>query len=171
MARPRGKSTILIKEDHAEIVCKHANFIIDLDDVSKVSAFKWFSKSSISGYYAYAHDTEFTPKVLLHRIIVGAIGLQLVDHKNRNTLDNRKSNLRICSRAENNRNAKKNKRGKSRYKGVTLRPSGNFGVYIQSKCVGTYPTEEEAALAYNEKALQLFGEYANINIIGENYDD
>lgn len=176
MARPRGKSTIIIHDAYAEIQCKHCNFKIDLDDVEKVSQYRWFSKTAQNGEpYCYSHYSG-NKKIMLHRFLMG---LQpddgmICDHSNRDTKDNTKANLRVCSRAENNRNAKKNIRGvKSKYKGVTKRPSGRFGVYINfnktTKCLGTYDTEEEAAIVYNKYALQLFGEYANLNIIeGDN---
>jgi hypothetical protein len=170
MGRPRGKSEFLIKETHAEIVCKHGNFIIDLEDVEKAKTYKWFSKLSNGNYYAYSHY-QGNSKISLHRFILEVSDSRLVDHKNRNTFDTRKENLRICNRFENNRNAKKNKRGKVMYKGVTIRPSGRFGVYIQNngkpECLGTYDSEIEAALRYNERAKDLFGEFANLNKIGE----
>lgn len=172
MARPRGKSIILLKDAYAEIQCKHCNFKIDLDDVNKCYGYKWFSKLDSRGIaYCYSHY-HGDKKILLHRFILGLLPNdgKICDHINRDTSDNRKANLRVCSKAENNRNCKKNKRGTtSKYKGVSKRPSGRFGVYInynkKSICLGTYDTEEEAALIYNEKALQLFGEYANVNII------
>ncbi len=169
MARPRSKSAILIFDNHAEIVCTNCNFIIDLEDVEKVSRYRWFSKLSKSGsYYGYAHY-EGSTKLSLHRFVMNVYGPVLVDHTNRNTLDTRKGNLRTCTRAENNRNAKKNSRGVSKYKGVTIRPSGRFGVYIQQNgkptCLGTYDSEEEAALKYNDKAVEIFGEFANLNIV------
>jgi hypothetical protein len=172
VTRPRGRSEIIIYDDYAEIQCKHCNFKIDLDDVERCSNYKWFSKPDARGIpYCYSHYIG-DKKIMLHRFLVGLVpddGM-ICDHSNRDTTDNRKQNLRICSRAENNRNAKKNKRGtSSKYKGVTRRPSGRFGVYINYNkkplCLGTYDTEEEAALVYNKKALQLYGEYANLNVI------
>ncbi len=175
MARPRGTPLIIKKENYAEIICKHCNFIIDIEDVPLVTSYNWFSKKSGSYFYAYAHH-EHDKKVLLHRLVLNAKSTDVVDHKNRNTLDNRKTNLRICSKAENNRNSKKNIRGTSSiYKGVTKRPSGRFGVYINYNkkplCLGTYDTEKEAAIVYNNKAVELFGEYANLNKIMEGEND
>jgi transcription initiation factor TFIIIB Brf1 subunit/transcription initiation factor TFIIB len=178
VARPRGKSVIKIYDAYAEIQCKHCNFIIDLDDVDLVAEYRWFSKLDGRGIpYCYSHYTG-DKKIMLHRFIMGLVpdDGKICDHINRDTKDNRKANLRICSRAENNRNAKKNVRGvTSKYKGVTRRPSGRFGVYInfnkKAMCLGTYDTEQEAAMVYNKSALQLYGEYANLNVIeGENYE-
>lgn len=174
MSRPREKSVIIYNKTFAEIVCKHVNFKIDLESINLIKNYKWHSKKSKSGYfYCYSH-LKGNSKILLHRLIIGLIPNdgKICDHKDRDTLNNKKSNLRICTRTENNRNAKKNKRGTtSKFKGVTKRPSGRFGVYIQYKgkplCLGTYDSELEAAKKYNEIALQLFKEYANINKLGE----
>jgi hypothetical protein len=172
MGRPRSKSVIITYDTYAEIQCKHCSFKIDLEDVEKCSEYRWFSKTDARGIpYCYSHYTG-NKKIMLHRFLVGLVpddGM-ICDHANRDTTDNRRSNLRICSRAENNRNAKKNIRGiTSKYKGVTRRLSGRFGVYInynkKSICLGTYDTETEAALVYNKNALQLYGEYANLNVI------
>lgn len=94
-----------------------------------------------------------------------------IDHINRNRSDNRKINLRICDRVENIRNStKRSGATTSQYKGVS---------YIKSKlkwatvlnCNGIvvfrklFPTEREAALAYNVVAVKYFGEFANLNIL------
>jgi hypothetical protein len=72
--------------------------IIDVEDVPKVENFKWHIQSK--GYVSSKKAG------LLHRLIIGAEPAQLVDHINRNKLDNRKANLRIASRSENVRNSK-----------------------------------------------------------------
>ena len=94
-----------------------------------------------------------------------------VDHINGNPLDNTRENLRLCSKAQNNYNAKKRKNSKSQYKGVTIRPSGRFGAYIckdgKNYCLGTFDKEIDAALAYNKKAVDLFGKFAKLNEIGD----
>jgi hypothetical protein len=109
----------------------------------------------------------------LHRFILEVEDSKIkIDHKNMNPLDNTRENLRICDSSLNAAN-KKVQRGKksSKYKGVFKRSSGKFRVIIgfKNKTIhcGQYDTEDEAALVYNKKATELFGEFANLNKVGD----
>jgi hypothetical protein len=91
-----------------------------------------------------------------------------VDHANHNTLDNRRENLRVCNRHENNSNARKRRGTSSRYKGVSWHGvSGKWAARIQSRNkmnnLGLFDTAKEAAQAYDEVAKQLHGEFAVLN--------
>jgi ribosomal protein L24E len=112
----------------------------------------------------------------LHRIIVNAKPGEIVDHKNGNGLDNRKSNLRICSKSQNNANRKSKKNGKSKYLGVSVQSyntlTGKTILYVATIkkdgkriYIGSFKCEKTAALAYNKKAKELHGVFANLNII------
>ena len=107
----------------------------------------------------------------MHRFITSASKGTEVDHINHNTLDNRKSNLRICTRSENQMNARK-RRGpqSSKYKGVypyPLRTGVKWRVLVTLNtkivfdCI--YDTEEQAAIAYNSEAVKFFGKFAFLN--------
>jgi hypothetical protein len=105
--------------------------------------------------------------VQMHFEVMGC----MCDHKNHNTLDNRKDNLRPCTTAQNNLNRPGNKGSKSGYKGVTLN-NGKGGhniwrVRIQidgkSTFLGRFHTPEEAAHAYDEAAKIYHGEFAHLN--------
>ena len=91
-----------------------------------------------------------------------------VDHKNHNGLDMCKCNLRPCNHKQNQQN-RISHNGKSKYKGVSCNPRLRKKWYAQIQgpnkriYLGAYFTEEEAALAYNKKALELFGEFAFTN--------
>lgn len=95
------------------------------------------------------------------------------DHINRNRLDNRKKNPRVCSHAENCRNKGNRIDNKTGYKGVYKRkkrfPHYSDGyqarIFFNGEriTVGTYKTAAEAAEAYNKAALTFFGEYARLN--------
>lgn len=106
-----------------------------------------------------------------HRELLGLnIKNLYVDHINRNTLDNRIENLRICSNQENSFNRRKHIDGKSKYKGVSFhKKTQKWQVSItknnKSYYIGLFKSQEEAAKAYNIKALELFGDFANLNTI------
>lgn len=111
--------------------------------------------------------------ILMHREIMGLSlhdGIQL-DHINGNRLDNRRCNLRICDKSQNNANVSKYREGTSIYKGVYRKPRyKGWYAYINKDNkrynLGRYNTEEEAAIAYNKKAYELYGEFAKLNVIG-----
>ena len=93
-----------------------------------------------------------------------------VDHKNRIKTDNRWANLRQCSRSQNMANAVKSWRNKSGFKGVSWHKLMNkWCSEIQFRGtrykIGYFTSKESAALAYNKKAKELFGEYAYLNKI------
>jgi hypothetical protein len=85
-------------------------------------------------------------------------------------LDNRKSNLRFCTRNENNQNRSKFTKG-SKYKGVYKTTSGKWQASIKSKgknfYLGSFETQIDAAKAYNDKAIEFYGQFANINKLEE----
>lgn len=109
----------------------------------------------------------------LYRAVMGAPAGTDVDHISGDTLDNRKINLRICTHAENLRNCKSWSTSKSPFKGCYQRKCGGpkrWRARIQfdgkSIYIGCYLTAEEAAEAYNAKAVELHGQYARLNVIG-----
>lgn len=107
----------------------------------------------------------------MHRMLLQADRGVIVDHINGVKLDNRRDNLRKVSAYENSANsAKKSK--KNQYKGVTWsRASKKWVAQVSHNYtyhyLGMFETEEEAANAYNEKAAELFGDYARLNDIKE----
>lgn len=114
---------------------------------------------------------------LLHRIIFAYHKGYLppfVDHESRDKLDNRIQNLRECpTKGHNTINSKPRSDNTSKYKGVTWHKNigkWHCSVFKQGKryYVGIFDDVEEAALAYNKKAIELFGEFAYLNDIKEN---
>ncbi len=152
--------------------------LVDDEDYDYLNQYKWRIAKSKNTCYATRNITLIDQKNLglpmsirMHRDIMG-VALQnekIIDHINHNGLDNQRSNLRICSLAENQANRQKIKQGHSIYKGVTKNRNSGWMVKIQAngipKYVGVFTDEEEAALAYNEAAIKLFGEFANLNVI------
>ncbi len=121
--------------------------------------------------YLIAFAAKNSEEYHLSRIILGYTGDKVVDHRNHNTLDNRKENLRICSKGDNNKNRilHKNK-GKSKFKGVTIRYDkyiSRISVDCKRINLGHFDTEIEAAKAYNDAAIKYHGNFAYQNIIEE----
>lgn len=111
----------------------------------------------------------------MHRLIMGVTDPNiLVDHKNRNGLDNRRCNLRIATKSQNAYNKTKQKNNTSGFKGVTKSTQhGNLRflarIWVDGKMLhlGTFMVAIEAAKCYNKAAIKFHGEFACINEIVE----
>ena len=109
--------------------------------------------------------------MLLHRFILGIIDPKIfIDHIDGNPLNNQRSNLRIVTNQQNQFNQIKRPNTSSKYKGVSWYKRRNSWVATirynkKTYNLGYFKTEEEAALAYNEKASELFGKHARLNEI------
>lgn len=118
-------------------------------------------------HYKYYGVRIGSKRVYLHRLIMKCLPGLVVDHINRDTTDNRRSNLRICLNTQNNANTKKQINGiTSKYKGVSFyKRDGTWEVNIAGKYYGRYPTERKAAEIYNLWAKAIFGKFANLNTL------
>ena len=155
--------------------CKHSGkyfAIIDDDIFDELSKYHW----SISKNGYAQRRVKIGDKVSIipmHRQIMNLTfgDKQCVDHINGNRLDNRKSNLRICSRTENNHNMKLSKRNKSGAKGVYIQSKKILRVSImvngKNIYLGTFLNAPEgfkqAKIAYNNAAIKYYGEFAYLN--------
>lgn len=146
---------------------KNQFVLVDDEDYERVNQFKW----CLNGVN-YAHRRKPNSKtgetILMHRFILNTPKGKLTDHINYNTLDNRKCNLRIVTKSQNQMNLKPYKNKSSKYKGVSYyKANNNWEVYIKfnnkTYHLGRYKTESEAAIKYNEKAKELFGKFAYLN--------
>lgn len=145
---------IIEYEDYAEVIlyneeCEEVGrTLIDLDDVERVKKYKWF----FSGH-GYVVNSEY---VKLHRFITNCPKSMEVDHINHNKLDNRKSNLRICTHKQNCMNVSDN------VKGIHYDKSRNkWMAYIKGKNLGRFDTKEEAIKVRKQAEIDYFGEYRN----------
>ena len=149
-----------------------AKAIIDSEDLEKVLPYKWHLVVARTGdkyviTYSNRREIGMSHIILDHPQDRNS----LVDHINSNTLDNRKSNLRPCTHAQNIRNGIFPK-GISKYKGVYWcklhkKWRARIGIDYRRIHLGLFPIEEDAAKAYNEAAIKHFGEFARLNIIEE----
>ncbi len=130
--------------------------------------YDWLSQWTWSAVNGYAARNEKGKLVYMHRQIMQAPPGKIVDHFNHNKLDNTRLNLRLCTGPENQRNQRKKRGSLSRYKGVGY-SKDRHKWYAQIKIMGKdiwlgyHATEVEAARAYDRKAVELFGEFANLN--------
>ena len=139
--------------------------IIDLDDYDKVKHLNW---KAIKGHSTfYVHSNANKKIISMHRLIMGVYKPeQIIDHKNRDGLDNRKSNLRIATKQQNNCNAAVHKNSKHGMKGVTYKGKNweaSITINYENVYLGTFHTIFDAAIAYDNAALEHFGEFALTN--------
>ncbi len=147
--------------------------IVDDEDYEWLSQWKWYAVKKRNSFYVERRSptdpcTHKSSKVSMHRVIMDAIKGKEVDHINHDTLDNRRSNLRLCTASENQQNRRPQSNCSSRFKGVCRdRRRRKWGacIYINGKRIGlgSFDSETDAAEAYDKKAQELFGEFAYTN--------
>jgi hypothetical protein len=145
--------------------------ILDPRDYYRLSKFQWYIKGSFGKFYAarnYKYDSRQTKTVSMHREIMNAPKGLLVDHRNRDGLDNRRANLRLATYSENNCNKAKRKNTSSRFVGVCFNKQLNrWGAYIKPQgkkiFLGYFDSETDAGKAYDEAAKKYHGEFACLN--------
>jgi len=140
--------------------------IVDAQDYEWLSKYKWYALKDKRTYYAARSSNRKTLR--MHREIMRAPKHLLVDHRDHNGLNNRRSNLRICTLAENIRNRRSNRGSTSKYKGVTWFKARNLfqaSITFNGRRIhlGYFKSEIDAAKAYDKKAKELFGEFAYLN--------
>lgn len=137
--------------------------LVDDDDFDRFSKFKWYLNGTNS---VIGRMKKGAGKVYhLHRVIMDAPRDKQIDHINHNTLDNRKSNLRFATQAENNRNQRVQKNCKSGIKGVYWRPEKKRWravLRFNGKIVldNMFINIEDAANARRVAAIKYQGEFA-----------
>lgn len=141
--------------------------VIDVEDLHLVEGYTWSATKIRGVWYAQSWNPLPVGKMIhMHRTIMGYPEGFLVDHRDFNGLNNRRSNLRLATKTQNQAHSRW-KIGKSGYRGVFPVRDGVWKAVIsignRSKHIGTFSTPEEAAQAYDEHATSLHGEFAVLN--------
>ncbi len=151
--------------------------IIDESDFELVSRYSWRvliqkrRNGSIKDLYARSRINGKI--ILMHRFILGLTDPKiLVDHINHDGLNNCRENLRLCTSQQNCRNRQKQPGLSSKFKGVYWDRNRNkwrSSIRVDSKYInlGRFENELDAAITYNKKAVELFGEFAKLNNLEE----
>jgi hypothetical protein len=154
-------------------------FVVDAADFDYVSQFKWFTldvhPNRLNKHHYIARTDYSEPKqrsIYLHRSLLGVTDTRTkVDHKNGDPCDNRRENLRVATNGQNLGNSRKRLTATlttSRFKGVSYaRHARKWKAGINTRHLGYFFTEEAAAVAYNDAALEVFGEFASLNDVGD----
>ena len=142
--------------------------LVEEADAERVLALSpWHVVESDPGRF-YAARVINGRRVFLHRLLMNAPPDKLVDHEDGDGLNCRRTNMRVCTTAQNMLNRRRHSQNRSGFKGVA--PSGGgWKAYIArdgyQHHLGCFARAEEAALAYNEAAVRLHGAFARLNEI------
>jgi hypothetical protein len=139
--------------------------LVDAADYYRLVKLNWYASSNGVTFYACGKVTG--KRIKMHRFIMAAPDHLMVDHIDRNGLNNCRSNLRLCTPAQNCCNTASRK-GTSKYKGVGKgKNEKKWRAQINSNkkiChIGCFSEEIDAAKAYDKKARQLHGQFACLN--------
>lgn len=140
--------------------------MVDDEDFEYLSQWKWYAAKEKHTWYAKTNIVRNGKRTTdkMHRLIFDA---NEIDHKDGNGLNNQRDNLRACNGTQNNWNMRARK-GSSQYKGVCWNKNANkwksrIKAYGKETHIGYFDCEVEAAKAYDEMAIAVFGEFANTN--------
>lgn len=147
-------------------------FIISEQDAEFVDSRSWFTQGRPGFRYVATcikEDNKYKIKYL-HRLLFNLSDIKIfVDHINHNTLDNTRENLRLSNNRLNQVNRCKKVNCSSKYIGVSKNKRNTWDAQIRNRTkrikLGSFKTEEAAALAYNEASIKINGSYAVLNVL------
>ena len=149
---------------------ENAIALVSKNNLELVLQFVWYLGGD---GYPITHGTDdktivYGRGMKMHQLIMGKTEKGMViDHINRNKLDNRITNLRICTAKENSYNTKKKASTTNKYKGIKQQPNGLWSAVVtkngKKHIIDDILTEKEAAIIYDTMAEELFGHYAGKN--------
>lgn len=164
----RKHNTYIFKSDRLEIYTEKGQRILaDVEDFDTLQNYYWCVDNK---GYARARIPNSNPSrcIRMHQVVLNCSSAELVDHKHGDTLDNRKSELRICSTMQNAQNCALRKDNTSGAKGVYVKilKSGkiryvvHLGYNNRKLHIGTFDTKEEAIEVRKQAELKYYGEYS-----------
>lgn len=144
--------------------------LVDDCDYDRVAQYKWYASHSGRGLFYARRDVRTNGvkrRILMHRFIMDCPESSEVDHRDGNTLDNRRHNLRTCTDQQNKIAHRRPKRGTvSKYRGVHWL-AGAWCAQIQvnkvRRHIGRFSLEDDAARAYDAVAKEMAGEFCQLN--------
>lgn len=157
-----------------KIQLPHNKFtLVDDSDYEWLNQWKWHVQPSINTEYVVRTEWLTNKKCIcirMHRLIMDASIKELIDHKDGNGLNNQRNNLRKADSTKNGANRRTAKNSSSKYLGVHFCNTRKKWVsQIQhkgkGKHLGVFNDEVKAAESYNMAAIELHGEFANLNQI------
>ena len=140
---------------------------VDDEDFDYLNQWKWYATNRKTTWYAARKPKDRV--FYMHREVLSlSDSKKQVDHVDSNGLNNQKINLRGCNQTQNNGNNRKRSDNKSGFKGVHHHSVYNSWIaqirFLGKKThIGSFQNKKEAVLAYNERAKEIFGEFARIN--------
>lgn len=146
-------------------------FYFDLEDYDLIKDYTWSECIRKDGYRTLlSRDINTKKLILFHQII----GCKNYDHINRNTLDNRKENLRMCTHQENSRNRSKQKNNTSGFIGIYWNKSkkkwtSQIHINKKVKFLGIFEDKEEAIKVRLQAEADYYGEFAPQRHLFEQY--
>lgn len=161
----RHINKIKIEGDVAKIFDNHDNFaLVDTEDLDKLSKYYWYRESR--GYWIASENNNI---YYLHKFVLNVGKESQVDHICGKKYDNRKSQLRKCTIAENQRNRRLSKKNKTGVIGVYLSKNNSFIAKVSVKGkeirLGTYKTIEEAIDARNKGVKKYYKEFGGCQYV------
>lgn len=147
--------------------------IVGESDYDWLMSYNWYSLQGTRGiHYACRHylKEENGPRrqIFMHQQIMQVLGVGEVDHINHNGLDNRRSNLRLCTQQQNSGNTRPRSNNKSGFKGVSWNATAKKWMAViqfngEHTYLGIFSDPKDAARAYDAAALKSYGEFAWLN--------
>lgn len=165
------KKIIVLSKKHGE-----KEILLDDDVYDIISKYKWSVAKDHNTFYATRQielprigKKRNRKRLIMHRVILGLEDPKImVDHIDRNGLNNQRNNIRICNQSQNMGNSSKRKGSTSKYYGVCwVERKKKWAAYLQtnrkSNNIGFYNSEEDAAKARDLVAKEKYGEFAALN--------
>lgn len=147
--------------------------LVDDDKYDYLMQWKWTALVTTKTIYAKRHMriNGGSTTILMHRVVCVVSSNHQIDHIDGDGLNNQQANLRPATSSQNLSNRQKYGQCSSKFKGVYWQKSSKrwcaqISINRKNTFLGFFDSEEAAALAYNDAAVEHYGEFANINILG-----